>query len=844
MRSFKWFVLCAVSISEVCAAHASALTLVKDGQPKAVIVTANKVSSDVQKAADEIQYYIKRMSGAKLDIINERALGATRKNLILVGTSNRVNALNVLPAELEPEMAVRVVKGNALVIMGENRTGSSGVLHAAYGFLQDQLGCRWVWPGKSGEVIPKTTTVEVADDLNVVQTPKLIRRHYRLPFRPSIQAELDDEFPRFMKAHEDTYDRMSDEASEWYGHMRLGSSDKPRYGHAFTRWYDRYFDKYPEIFALTKNGNRGLVSATHRKDFVKMCPSSDQLVDMLIEQFMAVRAKNPRYRWLNACENDGGQGFCTCEKCLASDLHLTDQVLEKMVAKGWDREYIKEIYGTDRGGMPRSLSNRYFTFYNKLARRLREVAPDAYVVVYAYARYKYVPVNLKLEPNILVGLVGFNGYPMTEEQHASEVRNFMAWKNSGIDRTFFRPNTFFFSIGHGVPWDATPQMAGDFEMLVKNGIMATDYDILNGHWSTAAPTYYSLARLQWDTDMTAEQVMDEFYGAFGPAADNVKDYFAYWADKYEKFVNRPDYEEFIRKAHPHGRQIGARRAVGLLFGDKEFAEARAILDAGLAKAEAIGDEELLQRLHVLELGLRHGELTAQCARFAINYNTANQTMLADHWPVIERLFKVREELAELGAHDIFWLNYFETRYHDMYFTRAYHDFYQQSWKPVLVTAEDDWRFCPDPTNKGEAGGWQNKDLKEPKRVGRMDHKYHHLFFAPWNTPKQVKAWKQKAKVKNLEHGWYSIDMSLPQEVISSQSVLYFPYFKGSAKIWINGKLIKSVSARQGAEKATTIPVEKVGIQAGQPFKLTVKVDKPGGAGGMIGPVYVAVPENM
>ncbi|NCQ32665.1 MAG: hypothetical protein GW911_33200 [Armatimonadetes bacterium] len=44
--------------------------------------------------------------------------------------------------------------------MGPEFGGAIGLaLWAVYDFLQDQLGCRWIWSGDLGRVVPKRKTV-------------------------------------------------------------------------------------------------------------------------------------------------------------------------------------------------------------------------------------------------------------------------------------------------------------------------------------------------------------------------------------------------------------------------------------------------------------------------------------------------------------------------------------------------------------------------------------------------------------------------------------------------------------------------------------------------------------
>lgn len=837
----------------IATAPVQAVTLVRDGKPTSLIVTGNNPNPVQQVAAEQLQYHLQKMTGATVPIVAESDLDDSDQARIYVGPSEHLQQLGVDFASLNAETFIARTIDNALVLVGDDagsRQGRefhdadarAGTLYAVYDFLQDELGCRWVWPGPTGEVIPQRDTVSV-EDLDVQETPQLIRRHFRAGLRPQARETAWRHFPRYMRDKLDAmYEPLMLDEQFWLRRMRMGESDKPAYGHAFTRWYERYHDEHPEIFALQPDGHRGLPNDSYPASFVKMCPSSDKLVDMLIEQFQEARERNPNHRWLNACENDGGLGFCVCDECRALDVKPTDEVRAKLHARGWSDEQIDHEFLPGENGLPRALSNRYFHFYNKLARRLAEVAPDAYVVAYAYTNYQYAPVDMQLEPNILLGLIGFNMYPMTEDYHEREIKNLQAWTDSGIEALFFRPNSFYFSVGHGVPWDATKQMAGDMKMLLDGGILSTDFDRLNGHWSTAARSYYVLARQHWDTDLDVPTLEREFAEAFGPAADAIQRYFDHWEQVFHEAYTRDDLDEIANQVDEFGGRIGQRKALAVLVPQEQFDRGREILADARSAAEQAGDEALLTRIRVLELGLRHGELMREGTKYTVERSYTKPRYYQEHWPVVQEAHAVREQLGELRAHNVYWLNNFELRAHDAYGMRVYHDFYNRPYTPIMSPARVGWQFVPDPTDVGESESWYSQTLEglEPFEWPQ----YRHLFYAPWDEFGPVRAWKRQTGEKAVRNGWYQISFAIPAKDLSQDAVLYFPYIKGDAKIWIGDRLVREVSAEEGAaDDAVVIKPADVGIQPDQPFRLTVKVSSPEEPGGLIGPVYLAQPTS-
>ncbi len=181
--------------------RAVAISLVEAGRPTSVIVTADAPSASQRKAAEELQYHVQRMSGATLPIVREQDAAPGASAVILVGQSRRLAALGIDTSAFPPEtLLVRTAPG-VLILAGEDGgsrradasyaddSSRTGTLYAVYDFLQDQLGCRWLWPGPTGEVIPRCATVRV-DALNVQETPRLFRRHFRGGFAEDVRGKL------------------------------------------------------------------------------------------------------------------------------------------------------------------------------------------------------------------------------------------------------------------------------------------------------------------------------------------------------------------------------------------------------------------------------------------------------------------------------------------------------------------------------------------------------------------------------------------------------------------------------------------------------------------------------
>ena len=132
------------------------MTLVEEGRPKATIVIGKHASQAEQFAAEELQTYLRKISGAAVPIRRDDQQLAG--NLILVGHTQPTEDLGVTWEDLGPEGFKIKTMGDRLVLAGKDE---QGIQFAAYTFLERYCGVRWLWPGDLGEVIPQIKTIRI-----------------------------------------------------------------------------------------------------------------------------------------------------------------------------------------------------------------------------------------------------------------------------------------------------------------------------------------------------------------------------------------------------------------------------------------------------------------------------------------------------------------------------------------------------------------------------------------------------------------------------------------------------------------------------------------------------------
>ena len=187
--------LLASSFTDACLA-AEALTLAKDGNAKAVIVLPSGATSAARETGGILADHLKQICGGEFRIVGEGELKDASvkdqrivtkstesvENFILLGEGRLTKLLGATSADLGPGGILIRTFPNALVLLGPGKTTPSdpyGTRYAVTTFLEDSLGCRFLWPGELGKVVPQRKTIEIAP-INFSYTPMIRQRRIRM----------------------------------------------------------------------------------------------------------------------------------------------------------------------------------------------------------------------------------------------------------------------------------------------------------------------------------------------------------------------------------------------------------------------------------------------------------------------------------------------------------------------------------------------------------------------------------------------------------------------------------------------------------------------------------------
>jgi len=498
-------------------------------------------------------------------------------NIILLGRFPILKDLGIDPEALGPEGMLLRTLGNTVVISGKDGAGTQ---HAVHAFLES-LGCRYLWPGELGKVVPYRETLH-APELDVRESPQMCMRNLR-----SISASSDRSQSGLVRLGVSTkhYGEMLQAGSKtlqrsrgWAGWHRLGIRDLVLRGHSFTGYWEEHGKEHPEWFALQPTGIRDQSVSSSRP---RLCHSNRQLIDQIVKDKCAEFEADPGKAGVALGLPDGGQTcFCFCRNCRELDpVNAPEhQFLDCSVGVQWPFAY-------------RSLTDRVLWFSNEIAKGVSARFPDKYLSYDVYSAYSAPPVAIRPHPDLLIACVPGSSTYKSEASRERQFRFLAKWASFG-NRTFLRPNVLLANWTTVVPQNFARKLFYDFRFFHSRRMIGSDFDSILGHWSTMGLTYYVLAKAHWNPDqVTAEDLIADYcLTGFGEAAEPIYEYFG-------------EVEALTADAASKGTSIIQS------YTPERLKRLRTCIEKAKGIASKLPDPYILHRVKFLEIGLEIAELT-------------------------------------------------------------------------------------------------------------------------------------------------------------------------------------------------------------------------------------------
>jgi hypothetical protein len=727
---------------------ASAVTLVKDGKPVATIViakaafdakpfvpavgVAGEPNSKIRLAADDLQRYIEKITGAKLPIVadDQPVKGA----LVLVGASKKTEPLNLkIPAGMTPDRKEEgyliYANGDTLVLAGNNDGPYLGTYYAVAEFLNRQ-GVRWFMPSEFGEVLPKKTANLEVKDMEFRDKPDFLVRCWNGNLAPELH--LDDAFFRIRNK------------------LCLSHNDFIAIpGDSYLRKYlpaKELMATHPEYWAKNLDGsiNPTMVSLSN--------PDVPKLVaEKVIAEIKKTRETNPTFNSLGFAPDDGIP-MDLAPETMKHSLGFTDLVGREGV--------VTEL----------SVSEEWFAFMNKVTEEVNKVYPEFVITTNGYTNRTTPPEGVKINPQMGVMfaaiwsdlLHSFDDPKSWQQQVQGEM--LQRWGQI-CSRVFVYNYNFPMLVTGLTPMPLTRKIARNTPLMKKWGIIGFEDEQTFPWMAHGITSFYLRARMYWDADTDAKAYLDDYFEKwYGPAA---KSSAAYW----------DAIEEALESTPLLGHED---RVLPYVYTDKCLDE----MEKQQKKSEAAATEEPYKtRVRVDRLILDHlkGYVAMNRAEFTGNYPEAIKQA--------DIMFAQRAALHDISG---FFNQPETTDPHRKYFSGSYYwnltqrkamyqkllDMTTGKTGDLAVKAPRKTRFAIDDLDIGRYARWEDPSFDRSK--WKMIDTATPFYL-------QDPAWLDKRGAPYVGYIWYVFDLDVPKEKIGKPIHVYAPIVAAEAWVWTNGE---------------------------------------------------------
>lgn len=441
--------------------------LAQQGRPAATLCLPAQASQAEQTAAQELQDYLQRISGARLPIA--RGELPEQGNRVLIGEVAGYR----YPEGIAAGMAGFTLRtdGRDLIIRGED---DFATLYGACELLE-RLGVRWFLPGRLGEVVPRSDTV-IVPELDATQRP--------------------DFAMRWIGRDQWAYRNKCNGPA---GSLPRAFNIRPGIYHSQYHFLParQYFAEHPDWFALIDGQRCGHEDA-------KPCTSNPEVIRQIAANMSALLDADPTVDLVSLSYTDGSY-YCQCPNCTALD--------EPDVPRD------------------QSMSRRTLIFYNAVAEELMKTHPEARILAGAYHVYNRPPRDpeLKAHPALSLVLCHYTSYcnlhPVNDPHCPPNVdynQLLHDWQRLIPDVYFYEyyytdgwrnfPGPLVHAIRHDLPY---------YQELGCKGLY-TQYGLVWNHFLN----FYIASKLLWDAQTDVDALLADLYQKFfGPAREPMARYY-------------------------------------------------------------------------------------------------------------------------------------------------------------------------------------------------------------------------------------------------------------------------------------------------------------------------------
>ena len=541
----------------LCPSVFAALPLASKGQPVAEIVVPANADQVLKFAAEELQYWIKRISGAKLPVVN--AVSSGKKQIVLDPVSANFPADAVKFAGNDG-YSVRQ-KGDKVYL---NAGCSKGVLNGVFRMLYKNSDIIWARPDEEFGTVYTPDKNLTLTNTDYIDIPKFLLRGWQMPpayknksrYSSFIWQTRNGTNWNSLEAHSALKRKFGTILEFGGGHNIVGRFISEK----------KYFKTHPEFYPL-KDGKR--MQPSKFRGSVQLCFTNQDMVNAFIREVDALIKKHPDYATYRIM-NEDNRNLCECAECM-KPLIVKIPVAP---AAGTSRATGISRFGRNtRPGVvdsktvyreitvpandPAFRSTQFFMFLNQIGKHMKANYPGKRILTFAYL-FTVIPPKCPVEDNIDISFapIGKNArFDISEPQSQKTRDQFLKW--SEITRNITLRE--YYGLAGDFPRSIDKTAFGDWQYMYQRGVRRTYSEMradtkyaafLSNPWDVNAMHYWVLTQGSWDPMQDYKKLRMEFltrvYGK--EAAPDIAEYYNIIGEQWSKTPGRAIWNEVAHTA--------------------------------------------------------------------------------------------------------------------------------------------------------------------------------------------------------------------------------------------------------------------------------------------------------
>ncbi len=484
--------------------------LTKEGKPVAEILIDAQADEVVIFAAEELQLWTEKISGAKLPIVNETGNFTSRVVLGVMGACKVLGDIpNQFPDDVEKLQgndgyAVRTVNGNVYLFASQPK----GVLNGIFRLLFRNTDLIWARPNTDfGTIYSENPDLAFAQT-DYLDVPAYVLRGWQMignrTHKPSEMWQIRNgvNWSTWMTGNPD-YRKHGMVLEYGGGHNLVGLYITEK----------KYFDTHPDFFVM-KEGKR-IPPSSHRHK-TQLCFTNPEMTKAFIKELDARIQKNPQYTTYRIMIEDNWVQ-CECPQCL-KPLDLPD---------GTTLEYTADKASPFR-------STQFFMWLNQIADHMLKNYPGKRILTFGYF-FTAVPPKVEVAPNISISFCPITKNSkerLTGQSNADWHKRFLDWMQITNQLTWRE----YFGLVGPFPRPMDVIALDDLKLVNKYGINRTYSELYSDtpgtrmdgpkSWAMNAMYFWTMTNGLWNPNQNVYDMRQEFLKrVYGAGAQDVAEFY-------------------------------------------------------------------------------------------------------------------------------------------------------------------------------------------------------------------------------------------------------------------------------------------------------------------------------